>query len=124
VVSDLLAHGVPAERVVPVVNCAPRSPRSRAALAATLAELVAPAVARAGGFPGRGTAAPVFLPERKVEEALHDGARLPPTLGAPLAGALAAVLERTAPSAAAGPVRVRPGTLGRWAEPEAEAANG
>jgi Mrp family chromosome partitioning ATPase len=124
VVSDALAFGVPPERVVPVVNCAPRSPRSRAALAATLAELVAPAVARAGGFPGRGAAAPVFLPERKVEEALLDGARVPSTLGAPLAGAFGAILDRAAPGMASVPERVRPGSLGHWAEPEAEAASG
>jgi len=109
---------------VPVLNCAPRSPRARASLTAAVAELVAPAVARAGGPTASGLAAPVFLPERKVDDDLHDGARLPSVLGAPLAGAFRAVLERAAPVVAAGPERVRPGTLGRWTEPGTEVANG
>jgi hypothetical protein len=124
VLSDALAFGVDAGRIVPVVNCAPRSPRARASLTAAVSELVAPAVARAGGPSAVGLAAPVFLPERKVDDDLHDGARLPSILGAPLAGAFRAVLERAAPVVPAGPERVRPGTLGRWAEPGTEVANG
>ena len=124
VLSDVLAFGVGAARIVPVVNCAPRSPRARASLTAAVAELVAPAVSRAGGPSAAGLAAPVFLPERKVDDDLHDGARLPPVLGAPLAGAFRAVLERATPVVPAGPERVRPGTLGRWAEPGTEVANG
>ncbi|HEV3402294.1 MAG TPA: hypothetical protein VG078_10780, partial [Acidimicrobiales bacterium] len=120
VLVDVLAFGVRPDRVVPVVNRAPRSPRARAALAATVAELVEPAVGRvseAHGFAALPT--PVFLPERKVDEALHDGARIPPGLGAPLAGAFAAVAESMpARPTAAGPERVRPGSLGRWTEPE------
>ncbi|HEX2272482.1 MAG TPA: hypothetical protein VHG90_01240 [Acidimicrobiales bacterium] len=121
VVVDLLAFGVRPDRVVPVVNRAPRSPRARATVAATLAELAEPAVARvteAAGFVG--LPSPVFLPERKVDEALRDGTRLPPGLGAPLAGAFAAVLGQAAPGRTreAGPERVRPGSLGRWTEPE------
>ena len=124
VLSDVLAFGVGPTRIVPVVNCAPRSPRARASLTAAVAQLIAPAVARAGGASGGGLVAPVFLPERKVDEDLHDGARLPSLLGTPLAGAFRAVLERAAPVVPVGPERVRPGTLGRWADPGAEVANG
>ena len=124
VLADVVAFGVEPGRIVPVVNCAPRSPRTRASLTAAVAELVAPAVARAGTASGAGMAAPVFLPERKVDDDLHDGARLPALLGAPLAGAFRAVLDRAAPPADIGIERVRPGTLGRWADPGAEVANG
>jgi len=34
------------------------------------------------------------------------------------------VVERAMPVVPAGPERVRPGTLGRWAEPGTEVANG
>jgi hypothetical protein len=122
VVVDLLAFGVRPDRVVPVVNCAPRSPRARAALTAAVAELTEPAVARAAEAAGfAGLPSPVFLPERKVDEALRDGTRLPPGLGTPLAGAFAAVVGQAASPAQgreAGPERVRPGSLGRWTEPE------
>ncbi|HEX2043772.1 MAG TPA: hypothetical protein VHF24_14160 [Acidimicrobiales bacterium] len=124
VVVELLAFGVRPDRIVPVVNRAPRSPRARAALTATVADLAEPAVARAteaAGFVGLPN--PVFLPERRIDEALRDGTRLPPGLGAPLAGAFAAVRGRGAPAPGgageAGPERVRPGSLGRWTEPEA-----
>ena len=120
VLVDLLTYGARPDRVVPVVNRAPRSPRARAVLTAAVAELAEPAVARvseAAGFSALPN--PVFLPERKVDEALRDGTRLPAPLGAPLAGAFAAVLERGAPARRApGPERVRPGSLGRWSESE------
>ena len=122
VLGDCLGFGVPPDRLVPVVNCAPRSPHARAALAATVAQLAGPAVARvseAHGFAAM--ASPLFLPERKVEEALRDGTRLPSGLGAPLAGAFAAVVGRASSASStppACPERVRPGSLGRWSEPE------
>jgi hypothetical protein len=96
-------------RIVPVFNRAPRAARARAGLAAVLAELSAP-------FAGGGLANPIHLPERgNVEADLHDGARLPVALGAPLAGAYRAMLERSRPEpATADPEPVRPGTLGHW----------
>lgn len=108
VVSAALDFGVPPGRVVPVVNRAPRSARARASIVRALAELAAP---------NAGTATPVFLPDRKgVDDALHDGARLPDALGAPLAGCVRALLARNeAPLPAAVPERVRPGSLGRVA---------
>ena len=94
VVHDILGVGVDAARIAPVVNQAPRSPRARASFAATLHALVAPAVGPLG------LAAPVFLPTRRVDDALRDGVRLPPGLGQPLVGALHAIVERA-------PARVR-----------------
>ena len=63
-------------------------------------------------------ASPIFLPERRVDDALRDGVRLPNVLAAPLAGAFVAVVDRAAdltrPDADA--LRpITPGTLGNWA---------
>lgn len=115
VLADLASAGVPPERVVPVINAAPRHPRARAELVAALAELAGPAPG------GRATVAPVFLPRRRVEEALRDAVRLPPPLPGALAGAFAAVLAREgrAPSPVPNePARVTPGSIGSWS-PEA-----
>jgi len=110
VLEELIGFGVDAARVVPVFNRAPRSPRARAGLATALGELTSP-------FAGDRLASPIHLPERSVEADLHDGARLPPALGAPLAGAFQAVLDRGRPEqATSAPERVRPGSLGRWSE--------
>ena len=120
VVTDLMAFGVPAHRIVPVLNRSPRSPRARAALGTAVAEL---AVAANGAH----LAGPVHLPERDIEDDLHDGRRLPSVIGTPLAGAFHAVLARVAeraPSSAIGDGdsdggRVRPGSLGAWTGDEA-----
>jgi MinD-like ATPase involved in chromosome partitioning or flagellar assembly len=110
VVTDLAAFGVDVDRIVPVLNRAPRAPRARAGLASVVAQLAAPAV-------GDGLPTPIFLPERPVEADLHDGARLPSALGAPLAGAFGAVLSRSgAPARPDAPEPVRPGSLGIWAD--------
>lgn len=125
VVADMTAFGVQPERIVPVFNGGPRSPRARATLVGALAELVAPAVRRAE--PSCGLATPLFLPERKVDGELHDGARLPAALGAPLAGAFAAVLGRQTAArwpTAIEPERVRPGSLGRWADTDLDMGTG
>jgi hypothetical protein len=99
-----------------VLNRAPRSARSRAALTSSLAELVSP-LARAAGS-GIDVAGPIFLPERRIEEALRDGVRLPSALTAPLAGAFRAVTERARPGSADDAAEpVRPGSLGHWAGP-------
>ncbi|MGH9226652.1 MAG: hypothetical protein ACRD2W_23340, partial [Acidimicrobiales bacterium] len=72
-----------------------------------------------------GLPSPLFLPERRIEEAFRDAARLPSALTTPLAGAVRAVAERASrvEREASGPVPVRPGSLGRWTG-EAEAAGG
>jgi hypothetical protein len=112
VVDGLLAFGVPADRLLPVLNRAPRSARARAGLTAAFADLVAPLVPAARGA---SLASPVFVPDRRIEEALRDGARLPSAVATPLAGALRAVAERARPAErAGGPEPVRPGSLGHW----------
>jgi hypothetical protein len=118
VVAELIGAGVPAERVQPVINLAPRQPRSRTELAAAFGALAGPAV-------GRQLAGPLFLPRRKVEEALRDGARLPNPLPQMLAAAWRAGRDRgkaTRPQAGVVPERVRPGTLGSWSITHDEAA--
>ena len=109
VLEELIAFGVDAARIVPVLNRAPRSARARAGLASVLAELTAP-------FAGGRLMNPIHLPERNVEADLHDGARLPAALGAPLAGAFKALLDRPRlEPVVAAPEPVRPGSLGQWA---------
>ncbi len=102
-----------------MVNRAPRSPSARAEVTAAIAALVE---AAAVGLPS-----PVFLPEKRVDELLRDGRRLPTALTEPLAGAFAAVVGSRSPAVPAdesGGRLVRPGSLGSWAEPEDEAPDG
>lgn len=112
VLTDLRAAGVAPAKVVPVLNRAPKGGRARAELAATLAGLTG-----AGAVP---FASPVFLPDRRVEEALVDGARLHASMTRPLAGAFSAVVDsgdgEAAGAGPAGPRRVRPGSLGSWSD--------
>jgi hypothetical protein len=110
VLEELIGFGTDGARIVPVFNRAPRSARARAGLAAALGELTSP-------FSDGRLANPIHLPERNVEADLHDGARLPSALGAPLAGAFRAMLERGRPEPATPvPEPVRPGSLGHWTE--------
>lgn len=108
VVSEFVDFGVPADRLVPVINQAPRLPRARAEIARALAEL---AGGLADGIPG-----PLLLPRRPIDQALHDGARLPGSITEPLAGAYQAVLDRVGrrPSDRGQPVAIVPGTIGSW----------
>lgn len=106
VVRDLLAFGVPADRIVAVFNRTPRSLRTRASLAGVLAELV----------DDEGLPTPIFLPERNVEDATRDGGRFPSALTAPLAAAFDGVTQRCGPRSEveAAPQLVAPGSLGSW----------
>lgn len=90
VLLDLLHLGVPATRILPVVTCAPRSPRARADIAAALHDLTASSLV--GGADH--LASPIFLPARRVDEALRDGVPLPRPLADPLAGAVRGLLGR------------------------------
>ncbi len=113
VLADLAGLGVPAARLVPVVNLAPRDPRVRAELTGAIADLASPALG------GQATAGCIFLPARKVEEALRDAVRMPAPLAPLLAGAFWATLDRAGPHQAIPmpePVPVAPGTTGSWAE--------
>jgi hypothetical protein len=98
-------------RVLPVVNRAPRHPRTRAEIASALARLT--------GGTGE-LAAPIWVPDRRIDDALRNGAPLPQAVVAPLVTAAQAVLERTSgPSPAAalsGAVRLAPGSLGTRAD--------
>ena len=115
VIGELLDHGVAADRIVPVVNLAPKGARPRAELAQAVAALLRD---RATDL-----ASPVFLPERRVDDALRDGVRLPSAIAAPLAGAFVAVLDRLAEADAdSGSVTdglqpISPGSLAITAEP-------
>lgn len=112
-VRTLVATGVQPERVLPVVNRAPRSPRSRAETSRAFAQLL-------GSTDGVGpvAAAPVALPERKLEDCLRDGGPLPSAVVDPIHRAVSALSERLADTAPAGPLpsRVAPGTLATWSE--------
>jgi hypothetical protein len=116
VLGGLLEHGVLPDRVVPVVNRAPRSPRARAEITRAVGEL-------AGGLRhGDRLPSPVFVPEsRRLDDLLLDGHRLPAALPTAVGPAIAAVLDRAplldlAPTDE--PVAVRPGSLGSWTDPE------
>jgi hypothetical protein len=110
VLADLREYGVPGDRLVVVINQAPRLPRARAEIAKALAEL------GGDGECAGGLAGPLFLPRRPVDHALRDGTRLPTSLIEPLAAAYHAVIDRVGrrPGAVAQPAAIVPGTIGSW----------
>jgi hypothetical protein len=105
VVGELTTFGVSAGRIVPVLNRAPRSPRTRHEFADAIS-----------GLAGVAVRSPVFLPERRVDDVLRDGVRLPPVLTTPLVAACTIEAASPKPARAAGPVRIQPGSLGAWSE--------
>jgi hypothetical protein len=113
---DLLGHGVPASRILPIVNRSPRGPKARAEITRAFGQLIEQ---ETGGAP---LAAPIHLGERRhLEEALRDGARLPDAWSAPVCSAVLALLDvgptdPPVPTLEEGPLRVVPGSLGRWTE--------
>lgn len=109
---EITAAEVPEDRIVPVLNRAPRSPRARAALARSVGELSG----------ARSLSTPVFLPRRNVDEALHDGISLPGALAGTLGGAFRATCARASSAHASAPASglVRPGSLGAWSPQSAE----
>jgi MinD-like ATPase involved in chromosome partitioning or flagellar assembly len=114
-VEALVAHGTDPARLLPVVNLAPRGPRGHAEVAGALARLLGPEA---------GVSNPVFVPERKVEEAFRDGVALPAAVCDPLVGGVRAILKRVAdhPPADPQPVPIAPGSLGSWSEQDADAS--
>ena len=111
VLREFLSIGVTADRLVPVVTRAPRSPRSRAEIDTALHELIGAATGL------EQPPCPIFVPERRdVETSIRDATRLPQPMGLPLATTvverLAALDRRTATRIAA--AAVVPGTLGTW----------
>lgn len=114
VLLDLLQLGVPAQRILPVVTRAPRSPRARAEITQALHHLVASSLGGAADH----LASPIFLPVRRVDEALRDGVPMPGPLAPTLAGAVRGLLDRVPephrshPAMTAFPTPVTPGSLG------------
>lgn len=110
-ITEILNFGVPSQRVLPVVNRAPRSSRSRSALTSTLEELLP-------SWAGAGLPPPLFVPDRRVDEALHDGVALPDALADPLAHRLTVLMDRADDEARRpdGPQLVAPGSLTTWSE--------
>jgi hypothetical protein len=121
VLRDLDELGVDPGRVLPTLNRAPRSARSRADLARALATLAGEVA------DGTWATTPMFLPERRrLDDLLRDAAAPPITLASPLVAAVRAVLERRADSdkvaSPDGPVAVAPGSLGSWTAVSTEPA--
>lgn len=115
---DLRRAEVPAERVLVVLNGAPRRPRARADLARTLQAL---STAIAGATGATATAEPgavAFVGHRRSLDDVHLAvARFPASVGGPVRAGVHAVLARAGrrPSAPAADrcVPVRPGELSR-----------
>ncbi len=112
-VADLIQLGVDPERILPLVNKAPRSGRARAEITGAFAALL--------DTEARHLASPVFVAGRRgVDEAIRDGVRLPGPLVSPLARTLATVLARTPEPVASiddrQPEAVAPGSLGSFHE--------
>ena len=107
------AHGVPGDRILPVINRSPKGPRARAELTAAFGTLL--------GGDGNGVPSPLHVPERRhLDEVHRDGTRFPDGWLAPVVTSVQAVLDREPePDAGlAAPILepIRPGTLGRWAD--------
>lgn len=105
-----LDHGVEAERLLPVVNQAPRSVRARAELTRAVADLLGPMGAAL-------TTTPLFLTHRRdLDAVFRDASPLPRTIVEPVTAAVGATLDRLEPRDTVGPepvaVPVRPGSLG------------
>lgn len=112
-VADLLELGVDPERILPLVNRAPRSSRARAEITAAFATLL--------DADARNLPSPVFVAgRRRVDEAIRDGVRLPAALVSPLARTLLSVLARAPepgrPPTDREPEPVAPGSLGSFHE--------
>jgi hypothetical protein len=111
----VLAHGVPGERILPIINRSPKGPRARAELTTSFGVLL--------GGEGEGVPSPLHVPERRHLDEIHrDGVRFPEGWLAPVATSVQAVLDRDAEpdtgSAARALEPVRPGSLGRWVDDE------
>ena len=120
-VHDLLslqAFGVPGARVLVAVNRAPRSPRARAELTRTIADLVGP------GDCSPAYAGVVFVGDRRQLDLVHhDQARFPASVADPVGRAVDVLLQRNPPRdhgdrSEGVPIPVRPGSLGSWDESE------
>ena len=112
-IGDLIGHGVPAERIQPVVNRSSRSPRARAEITRTVADLVARTTPGAAALPS-----PVYVAERRgTDDILLDRRPLPDGLGAILRDVVTHHLDSLGPrqgTAEPEPVPVAAGSLGSF----------
>ncbi|MBX3313840.1 MAG: hypothetical protein KF906_05925 [Actinobacteria bacterium] len=123
---ELRTFGVPGERILVVVNRAPRTARARSEITRVVADL-AGAADRPDPHVG-----PVYVPERRGIEAVHrDLGRFPSAVADPPGRAVLELLDRLGArdepaSEATDPVPIRPGELGHWSDtelPDAEAGS-
>ena len=106
VIADLLAAGVDAPRIVPVLNRSPRSPKARAEYQRAFADLMTDIDPNVFPLVHVGSS-------RHVEAMVRDGGRLPSSIGGPIAAAVsAAAAEAGQVHRHAEPVAVIPGSLG------------
>jgi len=115
--SDLLGLGVPVDRLIPVISRSPRSPRRRAEISSSLAELLS----SSAGTTADRLVAPVHIPSRDLDTALRDGVALPGAAPRILARSVVAVLDRAAvvaPDPTVSPVPVAPGSLSAFTSHE------
>ncbi|MGQ0832224.1 MAG: hypothetical protein ACT4OV_11150 [Microthrixaceae bacterium] len=115
VTRDLLELGVEGQRILPVVNHAPRGPRARAEHTRAFGDLLA-----AEGGADR-VPSPIFLGARRhLDDLLRDGGRLPAAWVAAVCTPVRALLDRDErerlPQAGSAhePTPVTPGSLGSW----------
>jgi hypothetical protein len=111
-VREVLAHGARGDRLLPVVNRAPKGPRARAELTTAFGSLL---------DEGSGVPSPVHVGERKhVDDVQRDGVRFPDGWFAPVVSGVQSVLDRleSVPTPTIDPVLepVRPGSLGSWGD--------
>ena len=124
-VHRLREHGVSADRIVPVINRAGRSPHRRAELSRAFADLTN--AGDADSF-----AHPLFVGERRgLDDLVSQAAPLPSALTRPIGVAVSALLDRRESNAvpralatAMEPKRIAPGSLGSWTDLDDDEAAG
>lgn len=109
--------GVPASKILPVINHAPRQPRARASMTSAIADLTGARISDADEL-----IPPMFLGTRRgLETTLRDGAPIPKAMAESLASTIGSLLDvlaakQTTELTAPEPVAVIPGSLGTWSE--------
>lgn len=122
VVREVLEHGVEAERVLVVVNRAPRSPRARAELARAIGSLAGSGASADGDASSATThlPSPLFAGERRqLDLTVRDVARLPDAWVRPIGSAVLDLLSHRSaprPADAQEPVLLAAGSLGTWSD--------
>jgi hypothetical protein len=114
---DLRRFGVPADRLLPLVNRAPRSPATRADITS--------AVARLAFDDAESAIPPLYVAERRrLDDLVRVGAPWPAGPSRDIASAVRAITARHGPVApdAGVPERVAPGSLGTFADLESDAS--